>query len=220
MRFQSHRMQQRVVPSLCSIKKRCRTLSQHAAQAEQQHFHLTATKTTQQCATQQHSTLSLRPSLHSGMPLRKVLIFKAPTTSDRTTVPLLLTSKFTLSTTSKKTSFFLYLIPSLRQETALVTAIGGFTATCGFTQASERHGIDQKGLHWQQSTTKACCTCLSKARNALAFFHVYLHLVCICLDILRQNLCFCKLRIAKVHHLRIKIGSMANEQRQMQCTMS
>lgn len=36
-----------------------------------------------------------------------------------------LTSKFTLSTTSKNTSFFLYLIPSDRHETAFVTAIGG-----------------------------------------------------------------------------------------------
>lgn len=54
-------------------------------------------------------TLSLRPSLHSGMPDRKVRIFRAPMTSDRTTVPLLFTSRFTLSTTSKNTSFFLYL---------------------------------------------------------------------------------------------------------------
>ncbi len=47
--------------------------------------------------------LSLSPSLHSGMPDRKVRIFSAPTTSDRTTVPLLLTSRLTLSTTSRKT---------------------------------------------------------------------------------------------------------------------
>ena len=47
--------------------------------------------------------LSFRPSLHSGMPLRKVRILRAPTTSDLTTVPLLLTSRFTVSTTSKKT---------------------------------------------------------------------------------------------------------------------
>ena len=53
--------------------------------------------------------LSLRPSLHSGMPERKVRILSAPMTSERTTVPLLLTSRFTLSTTSRKTSFFLNL---------------------------------------------------------------------------------------------------------------
>ena len=47
--------------------------------------------------------LSFRPSLHSGIPLRKVRILRAPTTSDLTTVPLLLTSRFTVSTTSKKT---------------------------------------------------------------------------------------------------------------------
>ena len=47
--------------------------------------------------------LSLSPSLHSGMPDRKVRIFSAPTTSDRTTVPLLLTSRLTLSTTSRNT---------------------------------------------------------------------------------------------------------------------
>ena len=47
--------------------------------------------------------LSLSPSLHSGMPDRKVRIFSAPTTSERTTVPLLLTSRLTLSTTSRNT---------------------------------------------------------------------------------------------------------------------
>ena len=31
---------------------------------------------------------------------------------------------------SRFTSFFLYLRPSLRQETALVTAMGGLTCTC------------------------------------------------------------------------------------------
>ena len=75
-------------------------------------------------------TLSLSPSLHSGMPVRNVRIFNAPKTSDRTTEPLLLTKRLTLSTTSKKTSFFLYLMPSLRHETALVTAIGGRACTC------------------------------------------------------------------------------------------
>ena len=75
-------------------------------------------------------TLSFSPNLHSGMPLRKVRIFRAPTTSDLTTVPLLLTSRLTLSTTSKKTSFFLYRMPSLRHETAFVTAMGGRACTC------------------------------------------------------------------------------------------
>lgn len=40
-----------------------------------------------------------------------------------------LTSRLTDSTTSRKTSFFLYLMPSDRQLTALVTAIGGRTCT-------------------------------------------------------------------------------------------
>ncbi|BAS73914.1 Os01g0703800 [Oryza sativa Japonica Group] len=35
----------------------------------------------------------------------------------------------TLSTTSKNTSFFLYRIPSLRHDTAFVTAIGGLCDT-------------------------------------------------------------------------------------------
>ena len=39
------------------------------------------------------------------------------------------TKRLTLSITSRKTSFFLYLIPSDRHETALVTAIGGRTCT-------------------------------------------------------------------------------------------
>ena len=42
------------------------------------------------------------------------------------------TSKFTDSMTSRNTSFFLYLIPSERQDTALVTAIGGLGATSSF----------------------------------------------------------------------------------------
>mmetsp|Transcript_28823 Transcript_28823/g.73509 ORF Transcript_28823/g.73509 Transcript_28823/m.73509 type:complete len:285 (-) Transcript_28823:647-1501(-) len=75
-----------------------------------------------------NSTLSLRPSLHSGMPDRKVRILSTPTTSDSTTVPLLLTSRCTDSTASKNTSFFLCLMPSTRHDTALVTAMGGFTA--------------------------------------------------------------------------------------------
>jgi hypothetical protein len=43
------------------------------------------------------------------MPERKVRILSAPMTSERTTVPLLFTSRFTLSTTSRNTSFFLNL---------------------------------------------------------------------------------------------------------------
>mmetsp|Transcript_27381 Transcript_27381/g.74055 ORF Transcript_27381/g.74055 Transcript_27381/m.74055 type:complete len:220 (-) Transcript_27381:745-1404(-) len=75
------------------------------------------------------STLSFRPSLHSGIPLKKVRIFSTPDTSVDTTDPLLLTSKLMDSTASRNTSFFLCLIPSLRHDTALVTAIGGFTCT-------------------------------------------------------------------------------------------
>jgi hypothetical protein len=49
----------------------------------------------------------------------------APRISERTTFPLAFTSRFTLSTTSRNTSFFRYRIPSDRHETAFVTAIGG-----------------------------------------------------------------------------------------------
>ena len=82
-------------------------------------------------------TLSLSPSLHSGMPLSIVLIFRAPTISLLTTVPLLFTRRFTLSTTSKNTSFFLYRMPSLLHETAFVTAIGGRAWT--YTQSLRWH---------------------------------------------------------------------------------
>jgi hypothetical protein len=51
----------------------------------------------------------------------------APRISERTTFPLAFTSRFTLSTTSRNTSFFRYRIPSDRHETAFVTAIGGRT---------------------------------------------------------------------------------------------
>ena len=41
----------------------------------------------------------------------------------------ILTNRFTDSMTSRKTSFFLYLMPSDRHDTALVTAMGGRGAT-------------------------------------------------------------------------------------------
>mmetsp|Transcript_2977 Transcript_2977/g.8390 ORF Transcript_2977/g.8390 Transcript_2977/m.8390 type:complete len:205 (+) Transcript_2977:351-965(+) len=67
------------------------------------------------------SSLSLSPSLRSGMPERKHFIRIWPTTSQRSTLPLLDMSRLTFSTTSKNTSFFLYLMPSLLQPTAPVT---------------------------------------------------------------------------------------------------
>ena len=71
-------------------------------------------------------TLSFSPSLHSGIPLRNTRILRAPTISECTTVPFAFTTRFTFSTTSRNTSFLLWWMPSLRHETALVTAIGGF----------------------------------------------------------------------------------------------
>ena len=44
----------------------------------------------------------------------------------------LLTNKLTDSITSRNTSFFLYLIPSLLHDTALVMAGGGLGATSNF----------------------------------------------------------------------------------------
>ena len=71
--------------------------------------HATLPWTVQEPACSRPRALSFRPSLHSGMPERKVRILSAPMTSERTTEPLLFTSRFTLSTTSRNTSFFLNL---------------------------------------------------------------------------------------------------------------
>jgi len=100
-----------------------------------------------------NSSLSLSPSLSSGIPLRYERILSAPRISDRRMLPLDPTRMFTYprpdprqpprarptrggrlrargartdSTTSRKISFFRYLIPSLRQDTTPVTAGGGF----------------------------------------------------------------------------------------------
>mmetsp|Transcript_10034 Transcript_10034/g.23456 ORF Transcript_10034/g.23456 Transcript_10034/m.23456 type:complete len:293 (+) Transcript_10034:235-1113(+) len=70
-------------------------------------------------------TLSLRPSLSSGMPERNDLIFTAPLISECSTVPFAATRRLSFSTTSRKISFFLCLIPSALQLTAFVRATGG-----------------------------------------------------------------------------------------------
>mmetsp|Transcript_22673 Transcript_22673/g.40364 ORF Transcript_22673/g.40364 Transcript_22673/m.40364 type:complete len:284 (-) Transcript_22673:291-1142(-) len=70
-------------------------------------------------------SLSFRPSLSSGMPERKDLILTAPLISECNTVPLAATRRLSFSTTSRNISFFLCLMPSARQETALVSATGG-----------------------------------------------------------------------------------------------
>mmetsp|Transcript_238 Transcript_238/g.555 ORF Transcript_238/g.555 Transcript_238/m.555 type:complete len:262 (+) Transcript_238:527-1312(+) len=70
-------------------------------------------------------SLSFRPSLSSGMPERKDLIFTAPLISLWRTVPLAATRRLSFSTTSRKISFFLCLMPSARQLTAFVNATGG-----------------------------------------------------------------------------------------------
>mmetsp|Transcript_7647 Transcript_7647/g.21457 ORF Transcript_7647/g.21457 Transcript_7647/m.21457 type:complete len:101 (-) Transcript_7647:508-810(-) len=73
-------------------------------------------------------SLSLRPSFSSGMPLRYDFILIAPIISELRTPPLPETRRFSFSMTSRNISFFLCFMPSLRQETALVTAIGGLGA--------------------------------------------------------------------------------------------
>jgi hypothetical protein len=62
------------------------------------------------------------------MPVRYTRILTAPTISEWSTEPAALTSRLTLSTTSRNTSFFLCLIPSFRQDTAFVSAVGGLGA--------------------------------------------------------------------------------------------
>lgn len=69
-------------------------------------------------------TLSFNPNRNSGIPDRKQFILMQPSISQRTTCPLALAKRLTHSMTSRKTSFFLYLMPSDRQETAFVTAAG------------------------------------------------------------------------------------------------
>mmetsp|Transcript_60339 Transcript_60339/g.106851 ORF Transcript_60339/g.106851 Transcript_60339/m.106851 type:complete len:229 (+) Transcript_60339:636-1322(+) len=76
-----------------------------------------------------NKSLSFSPSLSSGMPLRYDLILREPKISERSRVPFAATSKLSRSTTSRKISFFRCLMPSERQETALVTAIGGLTTS-------------------------------------------------------------------------------------------
>ena len=71
-------------------------------------------------------SLSLRPNFNSGIPDRYDFIFIAPTISEWRTLPEPETRIFNFSTTSKNISFFLCFIPSLRQLTAFVKAIGGF----------------------------------------------------------------------------------------------
>jgi hypothetical protein len=61
-------------------------------------------------------SLSLRPNLQSGMPVRKAFIMICPDTSARNTAPELDSNKFTRSSTSKYTSFFLYTMPSRRLQ--------------------------------------------------------------------------------------------------------
>mmetsp|Transcript_60987 Transcript_60987/g.83744 ORF Transcript_60987/g.83744 Transcript_60987/m.83744 type:complete len:237 (+) Transcript_60987:737-1447(+) len=74
-------------------------------------------------------SLSFNPNFSSGMPLRKLFILIAPTISEFSTVPLLETRRLSFSTTSRNISFFRCFMPSDRQLTALVTAIGGRAAT-------------------------------------------------------------------------------------------
>mmetsp|Transcript_28945 Transcript_28945/g.59240 ORF Transcript_28945/g.59240 Transcript_28945/m.59240 type:complete len:323 (+) Transcript_28945:541-1509(+) len=70
-------------------------------------------------------SLSLSPSFSSGIPDRKDFILTAPRISECRTVPLAATSRLSFSTTSRKISFFLCLMPSARHDTAFVRATGG-----------------------------------------------------------------------------------------------
>lgn len=54
------------------------------------------------------TSLSFRPNLHSGVPDRYALMRMWPSTSARSTVPLALMLRLTVSTTSTNASFFLY----------------------------------------------------------------------------------------------------------------
>lgn len=74
-------------------------------------------------------SLSLRPSLSSGMPERKDFMRMAPMISECSTVPLEATRRLSFSTTSRKISFLRCLIPSDRHDTVLVSATGGRGAT-------------------------------------------------------------------------------------------
>mmetsp|Transcript_19767 Transcript_19767/g.36789 ORF Transcript_19767/g.36789 Transcript_19767/m.36789 type:complete len:268 (-) Transcript_19767:563-1366(-) len=66
------------------------------------------------------TSLSLRPNLHSGMPVSFVFIMTLPVTSWRRTDPVALNNRLTDSRTSMYTSFLLCLMPSLRQSIAPV----------------------------------------------------------------------------------------------------
>ena len=57
------------------------------------------------------------------MPVSCAFIMMRPLTSFLSTVPLLLTSRLTLSSTSMKTSFFLCTMPSRRQSRAPVMVL-------------------------------------------------------------------------------------------------
>lgn len=69
------------------------------------------------------SSLSFKPNLHSGVPDRYALIKIWPATSALRMVPVLLINRLTLSMTSMKASFFLYLMSFLLQEIAPVACM-------------------------------------------------------------------------------------------------
>mmetsp|Transcript_19252 Transcript_19252/g.37477 ORF Transcript_19252/g.37477 Transcript_19252/m.37477 type:complete len:261 (-) Transcript_19252:155-937(-) len=98
-------------------------------------------------------SLSFNPNLHSGIPHRYVFITTSPETSLRKIVPLDDMSRLTCSTTSKNTSFFRYLIPSLRHDTAPVT--------CG--------AIDVATLNLAASMSCPSCMMRVLRRSALQF---------------------------------------------------
>ena len=84
-----------------------------------------------------------------------------------------LTRRFTLSMTSRKTSFFLYRMPSVLQDTAFVTAMGGRACT--------------------SSLCDSCVIYLALPEPMISHTLVW--------DSLLEDLALGRLGIAKVHHL-------------------
>ena len=74
-------------------------------------------------------SLSFNPNLHSGVPLRYARMRICPSTSARSTFPLELMLRLTVSTTSTKASFLRYLTSFLLHDVAPVAWIVIFDAS-------------------------------------------------------------------------------------------
>ena len=141
-------------------------------------------------------SLSFNPSFNSGIPLRKLFIWIEPMISECNTVPLLATSRFTFSITSRKISFFRCLIPSDRHDTALVRAMGGRGAASRrlLSWVTTLHGIDW-GHH--------ICIIINHYHQCLTihpFIHPSIHLHKL-VNVLSEYLGLACLRVSEVHRL-------------------